>query len=112
MEYICQNPDCPKYGKKEYLYHEIFKYQNGELVGEHAICSSCGKIRKKISEGENIPLSEKNISIGRFASSSPEQKREMLKKRSHEDYEKHIKERKDGLLNQAISEMRNIAEKK
>lgn len=110
MEYICQNPDCEEYGKKEYICTEIFKFQNGELVGEHCKCPKCGKMRK--NPNEDIPLSEKNISVAKFANASPEQKREMLKQRSHEDYEKHVKERKDGLMNQAISEMRNIAEKK
>ena len=39
---------------------------------------------------------------------STEQKREALRKRSHQHFKKEIKERKDGMLNQAMTEMRDL----
>ena len=46
MKYVCENTDCSKYGIEEYYVSETFKYQDGRLVGSHAVCPSCGKERK------------------------------------------------------------------
>jgi hypothetical protein len=111
-KFVCENKDCPKFGIEEEYFSNTYKMVNGELQSNNAPCPRCGQIRKEINPNMDIPLRDKNIEIAKYSSASPEQKREMLKQRSHEDYEKHVKERKDGLMNQAISEMRNIAEKK
>lgn len=108
MEYICNNPKCPNYGKKEYFSSETFKYHDGRVVGEHIQCPKCGLERENINPNKDIPLSEKNIGIGLFAGMSKEQKREVLKKRSHEHFKKNIEEQKEGLISRAINEMRNI----
>ena len=108
MKYICHNPECPKCGVEEELTKEIFVFRNGHLVGQNCPCPKCGKEREEINPAKDIPLSEKNIEIAQFSGMSMEQKREALKKRSREHFQKEIKERKYGLLNQAMTEMRNI----
>lgn len=108
MEYVCTNPKCEAFGQKEYFSQETFKYKYGYLTGEHAQCPYCGMERDRINPNEKIPLSEKAIGVNLFNAMSVEQKQEALKKRSHEHFNKNIKERKDGLVNQAINEMRNI----
>ena len=108
MKYVCKNSDCPEYGKEVYLSSETFRFRNGNLVGEHAECPTCGKLREEINPNKDIPLSEKNISINLYDGMSMEQKREVLKKRSRQHYDKEIKERKTELLNKAVNEMRDL----
>ena len=110
--YECENKECTCYGVKDAVTRETFKYVAGEgLVGEHRNCPVCGKPRKYVNPDADIPLSEKNVSIGRYSSASAEQKQEMLKKRSHKHFEKNIKERKDYLMNKAIGEMKSLGKK-
>lgn len=108
MKYVCENTDCSKYGVEEYYVSETFKYQDGRLVGSHAVCPSCGKERKEVNPNKDVPLSEKNIGVNLFQGMSTEQKREALRKRSHQHFNKEIKERKDGMLNQAMTEMKDL----
>ena len=108
MEYICKNPKCPNYEKKEYFSSETYKYHDGRLLGEHIQCSECGVEREEVNLNEGISLSDKNIGIGLFAGMSKERKQEVLKKRSHEHFKKNVEERKEGLMSQAINEMRNM----
>ena len=75
------------------------------MVGKNCRCPRCGERRKEINPNEDVPLSQKNISMNFFDGMNMEQKKEMLMKRSHEHFKKHIRERKEGLLNQAIGEM-------
>ena len=112
MEYICQNPDCKAYNKPEYLNKEMYRYIDGELTGEHATCPYCGQKRKHHDENEAVPLSEKGAtSILSFNSASTEDKREILRKRSHEHFQKEVKEKKDHLMNKAMTEMKNLGKK-
>lgn len=108
MEYICNNPECPNYGKKEYFSSEIYKFHGERLVGEHIQCPECGVEREEVNLNKDVPLSEKNIGICLFAGMSKEQKQEVLKKRSHEHFKKNVEERKEGLMSRAINEMRNM----
>lgn len=110
--YLCQNKDCAHYGQQETVMRESFKYVDGiGLVGEKAKCPICGQIRKYVNPDADVPLSEKNIGFGKYSSASAEQRREMLKQRSHEHFNKKVKERKDYLMNQAITEMRGLVKK-
>lgn len=106
MKYICENSDCPNFGVEEYYVSETFSYQDGRLIGKNSICPHCGKERKEVVD--NIPLSEKNISVNLFQGMSVEQKRESLKKRSHQHFNEKIKDKKDGMLNQAMTEMKQM----
>ena len=64
-----------------------YKMVNGELQSNNAPCPRCGQIRKEINPNRDIPISEKNIEIAKYSSASPEQRREILKKRSHDHFE-------------------------
>jgi len=111
--YICKNKDCKNFNEKDYITHEIFVYDvvEGRLVGLHRNCECCGEVREYVNPDADIPLSEKNITLGKFSSASKEQKAAMLKKRSHEHFEKHVKERKDYLMNKVIGEMKDLGKK-
>ena len=111
MRYVCRNEECPKCGVEEYLSTEHFKMKDGHLVGEHAACPACGYERVEVNPNDNIPLSEKNIYAGRYSSASAEEKREILKKRSHDHFNKEVKERKDYLMNKAMTEMKGMTKK-
>lgn len=111
MEYVCNNPDCPNYGIKEFFSSETYKLKDGYLVGVNSLCPICGQIREEINPNKSIPLSKKNISISLYNGMSIEQKREVLKKRSHEHFKKEVEERKEGLLSQAKSEFREMNKK-
>jgi len=106
MKYVCKNPDCKKYNIEEFLITETFRYRDGKLVGEHVVCPICGKEREEVNPGANIPLSEKNVSVGMYSSMSMEERREALKKRSKDHFNKEIKERKDSMQNQVQKEWR------
>lgn len=113
MRYICVNPDCERYQQEEFLVSETYYYRNGHLVGTHCFCPKCGKERQEIKNPDaDVPLSQKNIGINSMGAMSMERRREILKKRSHEHFEKEIKERKEGLINSAMSEMKNFKEGK
>jgi hypothetical protein len=108
MKYICLNPKCENYQIEDEYLKEVYSFTNGKLIGKNCRCPRCGQNRKEIDPNVDVPLSEKNIEINKFDGLSVQQKQEVLKKRSHEHFKKNIKERKDGLLNKAMSEMRNI----
>lgn len=107
MKFVCENKDCEKYGIEDEYVRTTYKMIDGHLVSENAPCPCCGKLRKEINEAANIPISEKNLMYGEYSSASPEQKRAMLKKRSHEHFEKHIKESKEEKINAAVKAFKN-----
>lgn len=108
MKYICKNIQCSQYNVERHLYTENYRYIDGKLQGEHAVCPVCGQICQCIDDAASIPLSEKHIGVNTFNAMSTEQRIEILKRRSHEDFKRHIEDRKRGLLNQAVTEMSNI----
>lgn len=112
MKYICENESCPNFGVEENYSSETFKYSDGRLVGTHAMCPRCGKKRREVNANSDVPLSEKNIGVNLFQSMSMERKREALRERSHQHFKKEIKEKKDGMLNQAMTEMRDMTKLK
>lgn len=106
--FVCNNKNCERYGKEDEYLSNRYTLVGGRLVSVNAPCPVCGMERKEFCEAENIPITEKNISIAKFASVTKEQKREMLKKRSHEHFEKHIKEEKEYKLHEAINNFKSI----
>ena len=107
MTYKCVNPECANFNQPVEIYSATL-YWNEEkqsMKCREAICSKCNSEMVDITP--KIPIGEKNISIGEVASMTKEQRVNVLKKRSKEHFKKNIKERKDNLLNSAISEMRN-----
>lgn len=111
MIYICNNPLCSENGVRHEYLVDNFKYSAIErrLISEHEECPKCGCKRTIINEAANIPIGEKKFSIGEYTGASAETKREMLKKRSHEDYEKHIRQRKEYMLHEAVSNFKEAS---
>jgi len=99
-KFICRNLGCPKFGIEDEYLSNTYKLVDGQFISNNAPCPNCGKIREEINE--NIPLSEKNIDIGRYSSASKQDKREMLKKRSHDHFEKKIKPFKEFQIQETI----------
>lgn len=110
-KFICRNKNCKKYGIEDEYLSLTYKMVNGNLQATVAPCPCCGMIREEINVNE-IPLSQKNISIGKYASANKEQKTEMLKKRSHEHFKKEIKPFKEHQLNEAVKSMREYKKSK
>lgn len=109
MKFVCRNKDCKKYGIEDDYSSVTYKFIGGGLMAECAPCPCCGQIREEINPNREIPLSEKNVSIGTYTSASPEQRREMLKKRSHEHYEKEIKPYKEHQLHEMVKNFKDAS---
>ena len=106
-KFVCLNKECKGYGKEEEFLSNEYKIVNGHLVSNHAQCPICGELREEINESVNIPISEKNLSLGEYSSASPEKRKQMLKQRAHEHFEKHIKESKEQKINDAVKAFKN-----
>lgn len=104
MKYVCENQECLDYGKEQEFYKTTSTFIGNDLVCLQSICSKCKSKMKNLTE--NVPLSEKNIQIGKIASMSKEDRNKVLKKRSTEHFKSNIKEKKDHLMNTAMKEMR------
>ena len=88
--------------EKFFIMYEIVLIRHGE---------SAWNKENRFTGWTDVPLSEKNVNFGQYSSASTEQKREILKQRSHEHFEKKVKERKDYLMNKAIGEMKSLGKK-
>ena len=106
-KFICENPECENFGKEEEYLSNEYKMVDGHLVSNHAECPKCHCMRKEVNENANVPVSEKNLAYGEYSSASPERKRQMLQQRSHEHFEKHIKESKEEKINSAVRAFKN-----
>lgn len=107
--YRCNNKDCSKFGVIEEYYSDKFKMVDGRLQSVNAPCPCCGEIREEINPNADIPLSEKNIGIGMYTSASPEQRKEILKKRSHEHFEKEVKPFKEHQLHETVRQFKEAS---
>lgn len=106
MKFVCRNEQCERYGVEDEYFSNSYKVIGGKLVSNNAPCPCCGEIREEINPYKDIPLSEKNIEIGKYSSASPEDKREMLKKRSHDHFEKEIKPFKEHQLYETVKQFK------
>lgn len=101
MKFICKNKKCEKFGVEyEYLSNR-YTVIDGALRSNNAPCPTCGSIREEFNPNE-VPLSEKNIDIGKYSSASKQGKREMLKKRSHDHFKKEIQPFKEHQLRETV----------
>lgn len=96
MEFVCKNPECPRYGKLDYYSQVSVVIKNGEPFVKQSPCPSCGNIREEVKK--EAPESLKGIYFGKFRAMSKEQKQESLKKRSHEHFKKNIQAEKEAKL--------------
>lgn len=107
MKYKCLNKKCKLFNEEfEYLVVN-YKVVGGRLVSDKVECPMCGEMRVEINENANIPISEKNIEINEFSSLSKEQRVASLKKRSHDHFEKNIRESKEQKIKTAVKTFRN-----
>lgn len=106
MKCVCKNKDCKRYGKVDFYPTTTYRLVNGELVSDDIRCPSCGEVREEINDNAKIPLSEKNVGIGQYTMASPDEKREMLKRRSHEHFEKEVKPFKEYQINEAMRQFK------
>ena len=104
MKFVCKNENCSRYNQEDEYFSNTYRRVGGELISVNAICPECGCIREEINEDANIPISEKNLEFGKYSSASKEQKVQMLKKRSHDHFEKNIKEYKENQINEAVKQ--------
>lgn len=111
-KFFCRNSECDKFGVEEEYLSNSYRYVAGVgLQSNNAPCPSCGKIREEVDKNRDIPLSEKNIDVARYSSASPQQRKEILKKRSHDHYEKHVKPEKEHRLHETIRSFREASKK-
>lgn len=101
-KFICRNDKCCKFGIVDEYFSNTYKMVNGKLISKNAICPKCGEIREEVDE--SVPLSKKDIFVAKYSSLSPEDKKEVLKKRSHEHYEKEIKPYKEHQLHEVVKQ--------
>ena len=103
MKYVCNNPSCPNYGQEEYLSSETYGFKDGRLVGKNANCPICGEERVEVQDpNSQLGPADKNISIMKFSMATPEGKREILKQRSHDHFEKEIRPQKEEKLRKTV----------
>ena len=82
MEFVCKNPECPRYDQRDYYSSVSVVMRDGKPFCKQSPCPACGKIREEIKK--ETPADLKGIYFGRFRAMSKEQKQESLKRRSHE----------------------------
>jgi len=82
--FICENLDCPT----KNLIKKIHVWTDRK---EEPKCDNCGQTLREVFE----EINSTPFHIGKFNTLSDAEKRKVLKKRSHDHFEKHIKERKD-----------------
>ena len=106
MKYVCLNEECSKFNVVQEFSKTTHKYdKQGNLFCVQSVCS-CGKSMEDVTQ--RAPLSEKELSISKFSIMTPEQKKAALKQRSSDHYKKEIRDRRHGLLDKAIQEMKNL----
>lgn len=109
VRFICKEEGCKRKDIADDYYSNTYKMVNGSLQSNNAPCPSCGKIREEIDFNKEIPFSQKNIDIAKYSSSSPEQKKAMLKKRSRDHFEKEVKPYKDHRLQEAVKQFKDAS---
>jgi hypothetical protein len=88
MEFVCKNPECPRYDQRDYYSSVSFVMRDGQPYCKQSPCPHCGHIREEVPKEAPADLS--GIYFGRFRAMSKEQKQESLKRRSHEHFKKEI----------------------
>lgn len=105
MDCKCTNTKCAHFDKVDHEYSITISYsKNGEKFCAQQVCPYCGQMREDVTEV--IPPAKKNIQMGRYTSMSKDQKTDVLKKRSHEHYNKELKEQSEFKMQSAMKEMR------
>lgn len=106
MKFICKNLDCEGVNKEEEFYNNSKKFIDGALVSVNAPCPICGQMREEV--GNNTPLSQKNIAVGKYSSASPEDRKKMLQQRAHNHFKKEVEPYKKHRLDEAVTQFSSI----
>lgn len=105
-KFVCENKNCKDYGVIKFYSKESYSIVNNKYISSNQKCPQCGKMRKEILN--NTPLSKKNISMAKYTSASPEIRKEILKKRSHDHFNKHVKHAKEDKLRETVKNFKNL----
>lgn len=109
MKYVCRNEKCSRCGIEDEYLTNTYIMVDGHLESNHVFCPQCGNKREEINDNENIPIDEKNVAIGEYTAASPEQRREMLKKRSHDHFVKEIQPEKEHKLHELVENFKEAS---
>ena len=71
-KFVCENPDCERYGIEDEYLSNRYKMIGGQLVSNNAPCPKCGSIRREVNLNQSFHLSEKYISIGKYIMYAPD----------------------------------------
>lgn len=104
MKFVCNNSECCDCSVVYDYPKNTYKMINGRLLSNNAVCPKCGNIRDEVADDNKVDL--KSLNIGKYSSSSLEEKRNMLKKRSHDHFNKEIKEYKNHQLNEVMNQFK------
>ena len=107
-KFVCKNKDCSKYGIVDEYFVNIYKTVDGKSQSNNAPCPVCGNIREELKDDIDVPVSEWNISIGEYSSASPEERKRILKDRSHQHYVSEIKSYKKHKISEAVRNFKSI----
>lgn len=106
-KFTCKNNNCKRFGRTDEYFKNSYKFNSeGRLVSTNAPCPACGKERVEDSEGAKIPVAEKGISMPKYSSMNKKQQQEVLKKRSHDHFNKKVKPFKEHQLNEAMRQFK------
>ena len=93
MKFICE-----KDGEILELFKTTTRIVEGKALTTEAVCPKCGDYMKYIKEHEGF-----TTNIGEFQMAEKGKKTEILKKRSHEHFKKHIAEKKRDMINKSTN---------
>ena len=55
MEFVCKNPECPRYAQRDYYSSVSVVMRDGEPFCKQSPCPACGKIREEIKKEKVTP---------------------------------------------------------
>ena len=109
MEFVCKNPECPRFNQRDYYSSVSLVLRDGHTFCKQSPCPACGRVREEIKK--ETPTDLKGVYFGRFRAMSKEQKQESLKRRSHEHYKKQIAPERRAKLAAVRAEAKSMMKK-
>ena len=109
MEFVCKNPECPRFDQRDYYSSVSLVLRDGQTFCKQSPCPACGREREEIKK--ETPADLKCVYFGRFRAMSKEQKQESLKRRSHEHYKKQIAPERRAKLAAVRAEAKSMMKK-
>ena len=103
MAYECINEDCSEVGQSKEFLNVTTKFKDGEVLEinsktkKELICEVCKKKLKLVSSKGKF-----NVMYGKFSSATPEQKKEILKKRAWRNRDKEVEDYTKAVDNEEI----------